>query len=90
MCRQNMDRATTRDNTGQKTKDTPIHRREIKISDSAGNRIRAIELEVRDSTNRAMATDTCEGYFFKVRSVAKLEPQQESHEALRKCVAQCL
>ena len=31
-----------------------------------------------------------EGYFFKVRSVAKLELQWESDEALRRCVAQCV
>ena len=29
-------------------------------------------------------------FFFKVRSVTKLEPQWESDEALRRCVAQCL
>ena len=50
MCGQHNVKATTRDNTGQNTKDTntPKPRIEIKISGSAVNRTRASGLEARD------------------------------------------
>ena len=57
MCGQYNDRATSGDNTEQNTKDTPSPRIEIKISEPAGNRTRAAELEGRDSTDHATATD---------------------------------
>ena len=52
-------RATVEDNTGQNTNKghTPNPKTEIKIPDPAGNRIRAAELEGRDSTDHATATD---------------------------------
>ena len=50
-------RASAGNNTGQNTKDTPNPRTEIKIPDPAGNQTRAAELEGRESTDHATATD---------------------------------
>ena len=59
VCVQHNIRATARDNTGQNTNNghTPSPRIEIKISDPIGNRTRVTELESRDYTDHASATD---------------------------------
>ena len=58
MCYQHNVRAFVEDSTGQNTDKghTPNPRTEIKIPDPAG-RTRAAELEGRDSTDHATATD---------------------------------
>ena len=52
-------RASAEDKTGQNTGKgyTPNPRTEIKIPEPAGNRTQAAELEGRDSTDHATATD---------------------------------
>ena len=59
MCGQHNVRVTAGDNTGQNTDKGQTHspRIGIKIPDPAGNRTRAIGLEVKDSTDHATATD---------------------------------
>ena len=59
MCVQHKVRASAEDNTGQNTDKghTPNPKTEIKIPDPAGNRTRAAELEGRDPTDHATATD---------------------------------
>ena len=55
-CQQNV-RVFAKDNIGQITKDTPTPRKQIKIPDFVGNRIRAARLEGRESTDHAIATE---------------------------------
>ena len=55
MCGEHNVRYSTGDNTGQKAKDIPNPRTEIKIPDPAGNRTRAAVLKGRDSTDHATA-----------------------------------
>ena len=83
ICGQRNILASTRDNTGQSTKDTPSHRINIKISDPTGSQILAAELERRYFVEHVNAT-ACNhgGIYFKQEMQLTLSLCLQQLEAL--------